>query len=227
MSSNGKSEQAENGSGCSVSDFSPVEGFKKVLLVKQGCNNGQMDLVLNSFDPETNEVQSMREELHRLQVLKSYFSLEQESEETFDRMTTMAARIFQAPIALVSLVDLGRQFFLSSKGLDVKATPRTYSFCAHVIQSTAPTVIIPDATADFRFKDNPLVTGLPHIRFYAGAPLLSPEGYKVRTLLVCFMFLVVVRRKSRLKTYFCSSERFVLLTHKCGRRVSHQISAKR
>jgi GAF domain-containing protein len=160
MSRNGKPDQTENGS--SVMDFSTADGLRKALRDKEPCN-GQVDLVLDSFDPETNEVQSMREELHRLQVLKSYFSLDQESEETFDRMTTMAARIFQAPIALVSLVDLGRQFFLSSKGLDVKETPRTYSFCAHVIQSTAPTVVIPDATADFRFKENPLVTGLPHI----------------------------------------------------------------
>ena len=163
----------------SVSDFSTEDSLRKALLVQEGAP--KVDWVLKSIDPETTQVQSMKQELHRLQVLKSYFR--QEPDERLDRMTRMAARIFNAPMSLVSLVDLGRQWFISNHGWQVKETPRTYSFCAHVIQSTNSKVaVVPDATQDVRFQENPLVTGPPNIRFYAGAPLLSPEGYKVCVL---------------------------------------------
>ena len=128
------------------------------------------DWELPYFDPETTEVQSMKEELHRLQVLKSYLVLDAEREEVFERLTGLASRFFNVPIALISLVDLGRQWFLSNRGLgDVRETPRKHAFCAHAILSKHNILIVPDATQDFRFKDNPLVTGPPNIRFYAGA----------------------------------------------------------
>jgi GAF domain-containing protein len=135
-----------------------------------------LDWVLPSFDPETTEVQSMKEELHRLLVLKSYLILDGEREEAFDRITGLASKFFDVPIALVSLVDLGRQWFMSNRGLgSVRETPRKDAFCAHAILNKHNILIVPDATKDFRFRDNPLVTGPPNIRFYAGAPLLCPE----------------------------------------------------
>jgi hypothetical protein len=89
-----------------------------------------LDWVLPYFDPQTTEAQSMEEELKRLQVLKSYLILDAKREEAFERITALAGRIFDVPIALVSLVDLGRQWFMSSRGLDVRETPRKLAFCA-------------------------------------------------------------------------------------------------
>ena len=134
------------------------------------ADSDNLDWVLPSFDPETTEAQSMREELHRLTVLKNYLILDADREEVFDRLTGLASRFYNVPIALISLVDLGRQWFLSNRGLgDVRETPRRHAFCAHAILNKHNILIVPDATKDFRFKDNPLVTGPPNIRFYAGA----------------------------------------------------------
>ena len=133
-------------------------------------DSDKLDWVLPTFDPETTEAQSMREELHRLQVLKNYLILDADREEVFERLTGLASRFYNVPIALISLVDLGRQWFLSNRGLgDVRETPRRHAFCAHAILNKHNILIVPDATKDFRFKDNPLVTGPPNIRFYAGA----------------------------------------------------------
>ena len=180
---------------------------------REALDSQDMDWVLPSFDPETTEAQSMREELHRLQVLKNYLILDADREEVFERLTGLASRFFGVPIALISLVDLGRQWFLSNRGLgEVRETPRRHAFCAHAILNKHNILIVPDATKDFRFKDNPLVTGPPNIRFYAGAvrwqlpshscfeqrrlvsltstfaftwqPLLSPEGYKLGTFCI-------------------------------------------
>lgn len=127
----------------------------------------------------------MREELKRLQVLKSYAILDAEREKVFERITGLAARLFKVPIALVSLVDLGRQWFMSNRGLgDVRETPRNVAFCAHAIMLKQNMLVVPDASKDFRFQNNPLVTGPPNIRFYAGAPLICAEGYKLGTLCI-------------------------------------------
>jgi GAF domain-containing protein len=92
----------------------------------------------------------------------------------------------QTPIAVVSLVDFGRQWFKSIQGLPVESTPRCVAFCAHVVKRKAKdgVMVVPDATKDDRFKDNPLVAGGPKIRFYAGAALLSPEGARLGSLCV-------------------------------------------
>lgn len=123
-------------------------------------NNQNLDWVLTNYDAETTEVQSMKEELKRLQVLKSYAILDSEKEAAFDRITAIASRVFNVPISLVSLVDLGRQWFMSNHGLpaDVRETPRKLAFCSHVILSKNNLLVIPDATKDIRFKDNALVT---------------------------------------------------------------------
>ncbi len=104
-------------------------------------------------------------------------------EARFDRITRIAQRHFGVRIALVSLVDAGRQWFKSRQGLDATETPRDVSFCGHAILSS-DIFYIPDAHADPRFADNPLVTGPPHVRFYAGAPLRAPGGERVGTLCI-------------------------------------------
>lgn len=120
-------------------------------------------------------------ELERLHVLRALALLDTEQEERFDRLTRVASRMFNVPIALVTLVDSDRQWFKSCVGLEVKEMPRDISFCGHAILGDH-TLIIPDASKDDRFADNPLVTSDPHIRFYAGRPICTPDGFKVGTL---------------------------------------------
>lgn len=104
-------------------------------------------------------------------------------EERFDRVTRMARRLFGVPIALISLVDENRQWFKSCFGLDVSETERRISFCGHAILLDGA-LVIEDALQDERFADNPLVTGEPHIRFYAGQPLRTMSGKAVGTLCI-------------------------------------------
>ncbi|MDS1310929.1 ATP-binding protein [Marinobacter xiaoshiensis] len=104
-------------------------------------------------------------------------------EARFDRLTRMAARLLDVPIALISLIDRDRQWFKSCVGLDVSETPRSISFCGHAILIGLP-LLVEDASTDERFRDNPLVTGAPNIRFYAGTPLHSADGYALGTLCV-------------------------------------------
>jgi len=132
----------------------------------------------------TSEPLSMQHEVKRLQILQSYLVLDSEAEEEFDTLTQLGSTIFNAPICLISLVDLGRQWFLSKVGLDAAETPRKFSFCSHAVQSLQHELVVPDARQDERFCDNPLVTGPPDIRFYGGAALLSPEGYKLGSFCV-------------------------------------------
>jgi len=117
----------------------------------------------------------------RLATLASLNILDTPPEERFDRLTRLAKRLFGVPIALVSLIDANRQWFKSCDGLDVPESPRDTSFCGHAICED-DILLIPDATLDPRFHDNPLVTGDPHIRFYAGRPLSAPDGMKLGTL---------------------------------------------
>ena len=123
------------------------------------------------------------EEESRLKTLVSLNILDTPPEERFDRLTRMAKRMFGVPIALVSLVDENRQWFKSCVGLDVTETPRDISFCGHAILGS-DIFVIPDATKDERFADNPLVVNEPNIRFYAGCPLRSLNGSKMGTLCI-------------------------------------------
>ncbi|MBA4177055.1 MAG: hypothetical protein C0505_10925 [Leptothrix sp. (in: Bacteria)] len=123
------------------------------------------------------------DEFERLNVLRFLAVLDTAPEERFDRLTRIAQHIFQVPIALVSLVDADRQWFKSRQGLQATETPRDISFCGHAILSHE-TFVVPNALEDPRFADNPLVTGAPDIRLYAGAPLADASGKRVGTLCV-------------------------------------------
>jgi len=122
-------------------------------------------------------------ELIRLDTLRSLNILDTPAEERFDRLTRLAKRMFGVPMALVSLIDENRQWFKSCNGLDASETARDISFCGHAILGEE-IFLVPDAAADERFADNPLVTRFPHIRFYAGSPLKHANGSKLGTLCI-------------------------------------------
>lgn len=124
-----------------------------------------------------------QDETERLIALEQTGVLDTQAESDFDDLTELAARMCNAPIALISLVDGERQWFKSRFGIDVAEMPRTQAFCAHAIHQRE-IFVVPDATRDIRFADNPLVIAEPRIRFYAGAPLVSHEGHVLGTLCV-------------------------------------------
>ena len=124
------------------------------------------------------------DEEQRLAALRRYSVLDTPPEQAFDDLTLLAAQICQVPTAMVSLVDEQRQWFKSRVGMDAAETARDISFCAHTILHADAVLEVRDATLDPRFLDSPLVTGDPHMRFYAGAPLIAPDGHALGALCV-------------------------------------------
>jgi diguanylate cyclase (GGDEF)-like protein len=123
-------------------------------------------------------------ESQRLAALHLYDVLDTARERAFDDITKLAAYICDVPVALVSFVDEDRQWFKSKVGLEFTQTPRSISFCAHAILQPGELMVVHDASRDARFSDNPMVTGEPNVRFYAGAPLISMDGQPLGTLCV-------------------------------------------
>jgi tetratricopeptide (TPR) repeat protein len=174
--------------GPSVNDYDSEEALRKALV--DNCTvqkDGQKtaDWLLPVPDEEAEE-QTVDTEVKRLWTLKSYLVLDAEKEAAFDRLTEEACRVFHVPTSNISLIDFGRQFAFSNTGTpgDVRETTRRVAFCAHAILSKTGICIVNDTHQDARFRNNDLVISPPHLRFYAGAPLISPEGYRLGTFCV-------------------------------------------
>lgn len=118
----------------------------------------------------------------RMQALRELHVLDTAAEAMFDDVVKLASQICDTPIALISLVDEGRQWFKARVGLDAEETPREFAFCAHAILNPDDVLIVDNALQDERFATNPLVTGAPDVRFYAGAPIVMPDGMPIGTV---------------------------------------------
>jgi hypothetical protein len=147
----------------------------------------QADWYISNYDPATCDAPNVDTELGRLRVLKKYNILDQEREDCYERAASVCCRVLDAPIALVNLIDLGRVWMVGSAGIPLdmaRESPRQLSFCAHAILNREAVTVVPDATKDPRFAENPQVTGPMNLRFYAGASLMSKDGHKLGTLCI-------------------------------------------
>lgn len=154
-------------------------------------------------------------EADRLKALADYHILDSAPEQAFDDLAKLASLIYGCEIALVTFVDRDRQWFKARLNLAATETPREHSFCAHAIAEPTNLLVVPDATRDARFSDNPLVTGNPNIRFYAGAPVLNNDGLALGTL------CVIDRKPHQPKDVELAALRIL------GRQVSHLLELRR
>ena len=123
-------------------------------------------------------------DIERVKILEDYEILDTLAEREFDDIVELASAFFHTPISLISLLDSHRQWFKARVGLDATETPIEQAFCYHAIKNPGQVMVVPDSFMDDRFKNNPLATGEPHVRFYAGAPLVTGSGYALGTLCV-------------------------------------------
>lgn len=124
----------------------------------------------------------MTPEEARIAAVQRYNILDTPPEESFDELARVAALVCGTPVAVISIIDKARQWFKARVGMDATETPRSIAFCDHAIKEPNNVLVVPDATSDPRFSDHPLVTGDAHIRFYAGAPLVTPDGFALGTI---------------------------------------------
>lgn len=171
-----------------VLNFDTSEALRRALLNSESQQHSSTtedscDWRLPVSDPYSHP-QTVDGELQRLLTLKSYLILDSEREAVLDSLTKEACEYFKLPVSLVSLVDLGRQWAISAHGTDCLETCRKDAFCSYTILSKENICVVSDARNDERFAQNAMVTQAPFLRFYAGAPLISPEGYKIGTFCV-------------------------------------------
>lgn len=125
----------------------------------------------------------IKDDASRIAALQKYAILDTEPEQAFDDLALLASFVCNAPIALISLVDDDRQWFKSKVGVSISETPREIAFCNIAIRQPG-VFVVPDTLNDERFRNNPLVTSEPNVRFYAGAPLINEEGHALGTICV-------------------------------------------
>jgi hypothetical protein len=174
----------------SVLDFPTEEALREALecgvtnkipsFATPQTDPEDFEWALPKTDPITTEAQTVDEELERLMCLKSYCLLDADREEVFDRLARLGKRALRVPYCNVSLMDFSRQWVIACEGTDQREYARKITMCSHTVQikKTIRSLVIKDATEDFRFCENPFVQA-GAVRFYAGAPLISPEGYQV------------------------------------------------
>lgn len=171
-----------------IAEYLPVPSNKPPVLCVKGQESPFLMRKRNEPLKQINlfmvPPQIPSDDQRRLRELYRYEVLDTSYEDEFNDVVKLAATICRTPIALISLMDAQRQWFKARVGIDAAEFPRNISFCGHTIATDAPVFEVNDATQDERFLDNPLVTGDPFIRFYAGVPLINSNGFKMGTIAV-------------------------------------------
>ncbi len=195
-----------------------VQDYASEALLEQDlCQAKLTDWNYPVWDEDTTEgdINDAKAETRRLMTLKSYQVLDSPKESDFDELTMQAQEFFNVPVAVVSLVDVGRQWFKSVQGFPATETPRCLSFCQHVVKrkERVGPMVVEDATKDVRFQNNPFVSGPPNVTFYAGAPLRTPEGDIIGSFcIIDFKPRTLTTSEIRRLEHFAQESIFLLIT---------------